>query len=284
MLEKVEFKATRMVPPFIRKTMGFMDRISGTLSSKIALQLFLTPIRFKVPKRELSFLENAKKFSINFSGRRIQMYQWGDGTPELLLIHGWCGRGSQLGAIAQQFEAMGKTVLAFDGPAHGKSSGKQTNLVQFSELIAQLKQDYPSLRYGIGHSMGAAATAHSVVQGTALQKIVMISSPSSTPDIIEDFARQINIAAKSGDKIRRALERKFNKSVETTSAGVIAKELQIEGLVIHDQNDPDVPVSSAYDIAKAWPLAKLHLTERMGHRKLLYDKTLIEKIQSFLYP
>lgn len=280
----MEFKPTRMVPPFVRKTMGFMDRISSTLSSRIALQLFLTPIRFKVPKRELSFLKNSHEFQYEFSGKKIQLYQWGDGAPEVILVHGWCGRGSQLGAIAEYFYSQGQTVIAFDGPAHGKSTGRQSNLVQFSELIAVLKKTYPSIKYAIGHSMGAASTAHTVAQGTPLDKIVMISSPSSTPDIIDDFARQINIAPKSGDKIRRAIERKFNKSVDTTSAGEIAKNLHIKGLVVHDQDDPDVPVSCAYDIVEAWPLSKIHLTERMGHRKLLYDKSLIKSIYDFLYP
>ena len=283
MAKKKELKPTQMVPPIVRKTMGVMDRISGTLSSKIALQLFLTPIRFKVPKRELSFLKNCTQFPYRFLNKKIQMYQWGQEKPEVLLVHGWCGRGSQLGAIAQFFHAKNKTVLAFDGPAHGQSEGRQSNLVQFSELINELKKVYPSIKYVIGHSMGGAATAHTVAHGTDLSKIVMISSPSSTPDIIEDFAQQINIAPKSGDKIRRSLERKFNKSIDTTSAEEIVKELKIKGLVVHDQNDPDVPVSCAYDIVEAWPLAKLQLTEGMGHRKLLYDKKLIEDIYQYLY-
>lgn len=283
MARKKGLKPTRMVPPIVRKTMGVMDRISTSLSSRIALQLFLTPIRFKVPKRELSFLENCSQFQYHFLNKKIQMYQWGTASPEVLLVHGWCGRGSQLGAIAQFIHANGNTVLAFDGPAHGQSDGRQSNLVQFSELIAELKMNYPSIKYVIGHSMGGAATAHTVAHGTDISKIVMISSPSSTPDIIEDFARQINIAQTSGDKIRRALERKFNKSIDTTSAEEIVKKLTIKGLVVHDQDDPDVPVSCAYDIVAAWPLAKLQLTEGMGHRKLLYDKKLIADIYDYLY-
>jgi pimeloyl-ACP methyl ester carboxylesterase len=53
-------------------------------------------------------------------------------------------------------------------------------------------------------------------------------------------------------------------------------------LVIHDENDPEVPVSAGIHIHKHLKNGELMLTKRLGHRKILADPQVIEKIANFI--
>ena len=54
-------------------------------------------------------------------------FAWGAG-PSVLLVHGWEGRGAQLGALVDPLVAAGYRVVALDGPAHGDSPGRLSTL------------------------------------------------------------------------------------------------------------------------------------------------------------
>ena len=53
----------------------------------------------------------------------------------VLMVHGWNGRGAQLGAFAPELVHAGFRVVTFDTPAHGRSPGRATNLPEISEAI-----------------------------------------------------------------------------------------------------------------------------------------------------
>ena len=57
-------------------------------------------------------------------------------------MHGWAGRSTQLFAFADRLLEKGFMVVSFDGPAHGKSSGKRTMMPDFLETIRKVDQTY----------------------------------------------------------------------------------------------------------------------------------------------
>ena len=64
------------------------------------------------------------------------------------------------------------------------------------------------------------------------------------------------------------------------SAHKAAKDITIPVLVIHDENDTEVPVKCAIHIHKHLMNSELLLTQNLGHRKILGDKKVIEKINT----
>jgi pimeloyl-ACP methyl ester carboxylesterase len=66
------------------------------------------------------------------------------------------------------------------------------------------------------------------------------------------------------------------------SAYKAAANITIPVLVIHDVDDADVSVQSAYHIEKHLKQGELFITEGLGHRKILGDAAVIEKINCFL--
>jgi pimeloyl-ACP methyl ester carboxylesterase len=61
-----------------------------------------------------------------------------------------------------------------------------------------------------------------------------------------------------------------------------AIDVTIPVLVIHDKNDTEVPVKCAINIHKHLKNSELLLTQNLGHRKILGDKKVIEKIIHFI--
>jgi pimeloyl-ACP methyl ester carboxylesterase len=58
--------------------------------------------------------------------------------------------------------------------------------------------------------------------------------------------------------------------------------LRARALVIHDRGDRDVPFAQGAAIAAAWPGARLHAVEGLGHYRVLRDPAVIEAAVAFL--
>jgi hypothetical protein len=65
-------------------------------------------------------------------------------------------------------------------------------------------------------------------------------------------------------------------------AHALAKGFTAKGLVVHDTNDLEVPVSHGRVIAAAWPGGELLETEGLGHRKVLHAPEVVSRATSFL--
>ena len=69
---------------------------------------------------------------------------------------------------------------------------------------------------------------------------------------------------------------------EEASTDYLATKFNPAGLIIHDENDQDVGVENALELAKHWPNANLIVTQGLGHRKVLMEQKVIDAIIGFL--
>ena len=53
-------------------------------------------------------------------------------------------------------------------------------------------------------------------------------------------------------------------------------------LVVHDENDREVPIACGEAIANAWPGAELVRTRGLGHQRILRDATTLQTITRFV--
>jgi dipeptidyl aminopeptidase/acylaminoacyl peptidase len=70
--------------------------------------------------------------------------------------------------------------------------------------------------------------------------------------------------------------------MDNYSAYKSAMDVTIPVLVIHDKNDNEVPVEAGIHIYKYLKEGELFLTEGLGHRKILGNSLVIEKIVKFI--
>ena len=53
-------------------------------------------------------------------------------------------------------------------------------------------------------------------------------------------------------------------------------------LIVHDRDDPSIPVTDGAAIAAAWPASRLRVTSGLGHRRLLRDPDVVAEVVDFV--
>ena len=264
--------------------------VSDDLGAGFAERLFTTPKRHPRPTREQAVLATARPFHVEVALRaprwqghtaRIAAWRWGTG-PTALLVHGWEGRGSQLGALVEPLVAAGMAVVAFDAPGHGSSPGNRLYLTDLADCIADVAAASGPLHAVVAHSFGAAAAllAHAR-NGLDASRNVVLAPNVLLEDSVSQFARAIALDAPD-----RAL---FEASL-AEHAGVAAGALTLDHLVgtrdtqllvVHDRDDREVSVAQGERLAQRWPGAELVLTEGLGHRRVLRDLGVVARVAQF---
>lgn len=210
------------------------------------------------------------------------MYRYGEGTKRILLVHGWSGRGTQLFTLANYLVSQNYQVISFDAPAHGKSEGNKTYMKEFVECIREIQTQLGEFDGVIGHSLGAMSVINAVRLGFKTPYLVCIAGGDLVKDIIDDFINKMQMNQIVWNSVHTYLQQKLKESTEEYSASVAVKNIHQPILIIHDTEDIDVPVAAAHNIHKHAPNSELLITEGLGHRRILADKAVIDRIGAFI--
>lgn len=265
----------------------FLPAIAG----KWVVKLFFSPRKFNRPRWEENFLKNAQRKKIQFKSNfklgdhedYFIRYEWGsDDRPAVLLVHGWEGRGSQMGSFVKPLLKAGYRVIAFDAIAHGDSPGKQTNMPEFAQIIRDIERDVGGFHAIIGHSLGGTAGGFAMAGEVRSGKLITLCSPTTIEFIYNAFAQQINASPKTMAKLKQFLENFTGKRSKDYSFTNFAVYINTSGLIIHDKQDKEVPYNQAMALHNNWKDSQLVLTERLGHRRILRDEEIINKIINFV--
>ena len=214
--------------------------------------------------------------------KEIVVYHYGKSNKKILLVHGWSGRGTQLVKIADELINLGYSTISFDAPAHGKSKGNSSIMIEFIASILELDKQYGPFEFAIGHSLGGMSILNAIRENLKVKKAVIIGSGDIIQDIIDDFIKKLKLKPEIGIKLRDHFEKKYGVEMNYYSASNAAKEVLIPVLIIHDENDEDVNIKAAYNISENLKNSELMITKNLGHRKILGNEKVISKITSFL--
>lgn len=253
-------------------------------AGRLAYRLWFSTQRYPEPVRERRWVAAAQTDSVAWQGRELARYQWGDpAAPAILLIHGWNGRGPQLGAFAAPLNAVGLRVVAFDAPAHGRSPGRSTNIFEFADAIQTVARASGPVSAAVAHSFGVPACARALVQGWELPRLVAIAAPASAEFLLARFARMLDIPESVMLAMRQRVERRFGMDIFARLAtDEMLADRDLHGLIIHDRDDRDVPDGHAERLHRAWRGSQLLLTDGLGHRRILRDREVIAAAIRFL--
>ena len=272
------------IPEIILVTGKLISLISPKLITLFAAKLFTTPIKHKIPKREVEMDKNSiqKNIHIPAINKEIVVYNYGSSTNKILLVHGWSGRGTQLFKIADELVKAGYSTVSFDAPAHGKSPGKTTIMVDFIDSILEIDKQFGPFTAAIGHSLGGMSVLNAMKKGLKVNHAVVIGSGDIVEDIIDDFIAKLRLKPTVGKLLSLHFEKKYKEKMNDYSAFLAAEKATVPVLVIHDNNDTEVPVSAGIHIYKYLKNGTLFLTDGLGHRKILGNQKVIEKTVQFI--
>ena len=272
------------IPKSILLLVKVTQFVSLNLITKLASVLFTSPIKYKTPKRELEMDSKSVQTLLPVSkiNKSVMVYQYGTSVKKVLLVHGWSGRGTQLVKFADELLKIGYSTVSFDAPAHGKSGTKTTLMPEFIASILEIEKKYGPFDAAIGHSLGGMSLLNAVKQGLNLKKLVVIGSGDKVQDILNAFVLQLKIKPIVATKMKENFEKKFGESLENYSAHLAAQKVSNPTLVIHDENDYEVPFYCGKNIFENLPNGEMYVTQKLGHRKILGDKSVIDKTLHFI--
>lgn len=272
------------IPQFIILSCKICALISTKWVTAYAARLFTTPIKHKVPKREFEMDQKSIKKTIYVPSieKNIVTYQYGKSERKVLLVHGWSGRGTQLFKIAEELLEIGYSTISFDAPAHGKSEGKTTIMSDFIASVLEIEKQFGSFEIAIGHSLGGMSVLNAIKDGLKVEKAIVIGSGDIVQDILDDFILKLELKQEISERLRDLFEEKYKVKMNDFSAYKAAQKIKIPVLVIHDKDDPEVPMKAGIHIHKQLQNGTLFLTEGLGHRKILGNQNVIKKIVAFI--
>jgi len=284
-------KSKKAKTPFalriLRLTYNTLGRIFPVYFGNRAYQLWFTTTKFKTSTYELSVLELAKKEFIEVNNIKVAVYLWQHKTIKpiatLLFIHGWTGRGSQIANYVEQLTQLGYRVISFDGPAHGNTPGKQTSMLEMTDVVLALNKKYGDFDAAITHSFGGMILTFAMSLGLKLDRAALICPPNNFQIILDNFQHVLQLP----DCVMQVMVRRTFSTYGQIVRNLVdmesnVKNLSCKALIIHDEDDLEISWHSSEKIAQAWPGAQLVKTQGLGHRRIVRDQQVIEHIIDFL--
>lgn len=273
---------TPLILRFVAWFFPKLESVFPWLAKRWFVYLFFTPIRYKLPPPEIEMAEEAHKHTIDFEGKKVQVYEWGEG-PVVLFVHGWMGRATQFRKFIPCYTKAGYKVISFDATGHGQSQGKKSHLFDFAGIIKQLSEYYGGFLMIVGHSLGGVSVLHAINSGVYTDKLVMISSPTIGDDILNEFMKRLNASKNCEQYFQQYVLRKFGQRFEEYSASHAISFVQgVDIMLVHDKDDPEVSMKNPQAILEKYPDASLITTEKLGHTRILKDEAVISSTLEFL--
>ncbi|MDH4869917.1 alpha/beta fold hydrolase [Pseudomonas sp. BN515] len=260
----------------IRGVNATLGRLAPQAVARRMRRQFMTPRNLPPRDWEMPLLSSSERITLRFG---LSALRWGSG-PTVLLMHGWEGRPTQFASLIQALVDAGYGVVALDAPAHGRSPGRESNVVLFARALLEAAGELPPLHAVIGHSMGGASALLASQMGLQARALVSISAPSRILGPLRSFAHYMGLPPRARAHFVSQVE--THAGIPAANLDVQRYQLDIPGLVVHADDDPIVPAGDAQVIHDAWFDSQLLRLEQGGHQRLLSDSRLIRAVLGLL--
>jgi pimeloyl-ACP methyl ester carboxylesterase len=265
----------------LRTAFRAVGAVAPGVAARWAETIFCTPPRHEPRSAEEEFLATGRRFSVRWEQEELAAWEWGSGRT-VVLVHGWGSRAGRLTDLAKALAGGGFRVVAYDAPAHGLSTGRFASLPEFARALRALAQVVGSVFGVVGHSLGGAAATLAIRDGLATSRAVLLAPPADVAVFSHAFASHVGLPARAHATMRRNLETRLRMRWADIHLPTLAPRLRVPVLVVHDEEDPDVPYAHAEEIVRAWPDARLMTTTGLGHRAILRDPAVVRATVEFL--
>ena len=265
-------------PPLPIAALAAASYVAPALVAPFFRRLMLHPRRHVSAPPALTLRAADQRLDL---GEGLVAWRWGEG-PTVLLAHGFEGSPVQFGAMIDALVERSYAVVALDMPAHGASGGDEASPATFARAVGQALCHFGSVHAVVGHSLGAAAGLSAVAQRGGVGRIALVSSPSALERVLRGFAGAVRLSRRGADAFVAAVERHVGQPAADFDVKRIAPLLSLPILLVHDQNDRQVPVAEAARAARMLPGAELMVTRGLGHNRLLADPAVVTAIVDFV--
>ncbi len=280
----------------VRSIFSGIQSFSPGLAAELAALAMFRTTRRRLDAAEAELAARAEPLRVESPYGELSVLRWGQG-PLVVLMHGWNGRGTQLGAFVEPLVSAGYRVVALDAPGHGGSAGNSSSMVRFADafdaVVDATKPFFQPLHAVIAHSMGGAAVTYALSRargrhalgaepGAGAPRLAFIAPPIDVRDFVSTVSGELGLSRRTRGALENALERRVGQRIEDLHAARLAKTMTSPLLVVHDEQDRAVPVECGEQLVQAWPGAVLKKTNGLGHNRILRDPATVATVVAYV--
>ena len=267
----------------MKASSAFSERLSGWFAHRI----WFTPWTVKPGERGLrkqaDWLAPTSPIRFATTHGSIAGFEAGSG-PTVLLVHGWGERGADLGGFIGPLTNAGYRAVGVDLLGHGASDKGEPNLYVVSETIREVAQQLGGISAVIAHSMGGHSTMVALRDGLEVDAVVLLSPSSRLRNALTRFTEMLSLPPRAATGLKKKLEHRFGASLwDQVEGTALVRDLALPVLIVHDREDPQVPLQDSELLVSTWENARLIATEGLGHGRTMRDERVISEAVSFLH-
>src|SRR5258706_4174834 len=201
------------------------------------MRLFLTPIARPIEAEEAAFLATARSLRLATPLGALQAYEWPGpaGASAVLVVHGWISHAARMAELILALRARGLRVVAFDAPAHGRSSGTQADLPAFRQAIDAVSAACGPFHGVLAHSFGALTTAAwlSEQAPAELRAVVLVGMMNNVGYVFESFSQAMALNPEVIVRFRARFHSRYGGDPESYSTDRLVAQLRVPVLLVH---------------------------------------------------
>jgi pimeloyl-ACP methyl ester carboxylesterase len=264
------------LPPLLKTT----GAVAPALAARIMAELISRP-RGRNPTQPFELVKPVAEREVELRPGLFALVT-GDSGPAVLALHGWRGRPTQFRPLASALLAHGCRTISIDGPGHGRSKGEHATPKLYGELLIEVAKIAGGAHAVIGHSFGGAALGAALALGLRPKRLVIASAPTRVSRMPAAFAMAAGLPARAMPHYERLLERHAGRPIAELDLVATGPRCGIPALLVHDRGDAVIPYADAEALAAVWPQLAVMTTDGLGHRDILADAAVIQRITDFV--
>lgn len=277
--------AKRLAIRYIRTKMKLLSKVSKRKAAEKAFELFTTPPTREKRETPLIF-HKAENLTFSFEKFKIKGYRFNHPREKkALILHGFESSAVNFDKYILPLIKKGFEVLAFDAPAHGKSTGKIINAVDYKNFILHIQNDYGPITHFITHSFGGLALSLALEEMPHDEswKVVFIAPATESVRAMNNFFHFIKLDDEVKQEFQKLVEEANGKPLPWYSVARAAENIKAQVLFLQDRQDQQTPYEDVEPIIeKGFPNFRFVITNGLGHRQIYKDAGSIKTIMEFL--
>ena len=244
--------------------------------------LFCRPLRLTLNQKQKEFFNTADKFKVDLDGVTIQGYRWGHGPKKILFLHGWQSHTYRWKAYIDALSKEEFTIYSIDAPGHGLSGGNFLSVPVYGKLIQKVVLELGDIHAVVGHSLGSFSLLYTLHQYPLLpvRRIILMAPPGEASDFMRFYRDTLRLSRRTMKHIIDHFITTYDVGPEYFSTSRFAGSVNVSGLIIHDEGDPEAPYQYATQIHQTWKRSRLVTTRGLGHN--LKSTQVINEVLGFI--
>ena len=283
-------------PQLVKSLFSAGSHIAPYVTANLAFWLFCYPRTAELSKEQSklvvhgrSKLAEAENFHVSFGQITIQAYHFSSKNPKgtILLVHGWTSEASHMMALVDPLLKSRYDVVCFDLPAHGKSTGRLTNLVECAKALQAVASLFANIHGIVAHSFGGPVTALALAglpgnwTGFDVDRIALIASPNESAYVTHTFGVALGLSHQAQSNFETTFEHLCDCELRNFTGSKYFLRINRPLLVLHSTDDCEIPYEHGLHYQDL-PQCQFVSLEHLGHRKILYSLAVGEHIARFM--